>query len=67
MYTLNGSTWQVLSTQQHATNILSNMNTQLQSQGLPPVIATTGKYFMVLLSCRWAGNSGTCRSTFISC
>ena len=42
MYTLNGSTWQVLSTQQHATNILSNMNTQLQSQGLPPVIATTG-------------------------
>ena len=42
MYSVNGSTWQVLSTNAHASNILANMNAQLQAQGLPIVTATVG-------------------------
>ena len=42
MYTVSGSTWQPLSTQTHASNILSNMNAQLQAQSLPIVTATVG-------------------------
>jgi hypothetical protein len=42
MFTLNGSPWTVQSTQQHATNILANMNSLLQAQSLSPIIATTG-------------------------
>ena len=42
MYTVNGSTWQVLSTATHASNILATMNANLQTQGLPTLTATTG-------------------------
>ena len=42
MYSVAGSTWQVLSTNAHASNILANMNANLQAQGLPILTATTG-------------------------
>ena len=42
MFSVNGSTWQVQSTNAHASNILANMNSQLQAQGLPIVTATVG-------------------------
>ena len=41
MYTISGSTWQVLSTQDHATNILANWNALLAAQGLDTITATT--------------------------
>ena len=42
MFSVNGSTWQVLSSNAHASNILANMNAALQAQGLPILTATTG-------------------------
>ena len=42
MFSVNGSTWQIQSTNAHASNILANMNSQLQAQGLPIVTATVG-------------------------
>jgi len=42
MYSVAGSTWQVLSSNAHASNILANMNAALQAQGLPILTATTG-------------------------
>ena len=42
MYSVAGSTWQVLSSNAHASNILANMNASLQAHGLPILTATTG-------------------------
>ncbi len=41
MYTISGSTWQVLSSQEHAANILANWNALLAAQGLDTITATT--------------------------